>query len=132
MTDTIADHLASDLDCDVLLTDVCGLTALERDCFQVLEESDAPLRVEAVADRVDRAHSTTYRALRALHREGLLRKEQVCVDGGGRCHVYRPVRSDALACELRDRVDAVYRDIDDDIDAFRRQYARDQVLSPAD
>jgi predicted transcriptional regulator len=114
----ISDLLDDDLYCEALLEQTYGLNDLECDCFEVLGESDEPLTVSEVADRVDRGHSTTYRTLKRLCTVGVARKERVLLDGGGRSHVYDLVDPEVVADELGHRLDALYGELTEVADRF--------------
>jgi len=106
MSDSLAEYLRQDMECEGLLECLYGLKSLDRDCYQVLIETEEPLTVDAIAERVDRERSTVYRAVQRLLKAGVVRKDQVNYDQGGYYHVYYP----ADPAEVTDRMQRMLND----------------------
>ena len=98
---SIADQLERPIACNGLLECLHGLKSLDRDCYHVLAESDTPLTIDEVADRVDRERSTTYRSIQRLLGRGLLEKEQVSYEQGGYQHAYFLTNSSQTVSDMR-------------------------------
>ena len=88
MASSMSEYLQQDMECEGLLECIHGLKQLDRECFRVLVESEEPLTIDEVADRVDRERSTAYRSIQRLLQTGFIQKEQVNYDQGGYYHVY--------------------------------------------
>lgn len=119
----MADLLRQDLQCEDLLECLHGLKDLDRECFQVLVESEEPLTVDAVAEAVDRERSTAYRAIKRLEDAGLIEQEQVNYEDGGYYHVYRPRNPDEVADEMQRLLNDWYATVGNLIYEFRGKYA---------
>ncbi|MFB6162364.1 MAG: helix-turn-helix domain-containing protein [Halococcoides sp.] len=124
MPASMAEQLSQEMACEGLLECVYGLKDLDRDVFGVLTESDDPLTVDEVADRVDRERSTAYRSIQRLLKAGFIRKEQVNYDQGGYYHVYRPTDPDQVADEMQRTLNDWYAKMGQLIVEFREKYGQ--------
>ncbi|MFC6825738.1 helix-turn-helix domain-containing protein [Halopelagius fulvigenes] len=122
MPDSMAEYLQADMECEGLLECVHGLKPLDRDVFEVLVESDAPMTVDDVAEAVDRERSTAYRAVQRLLQSGYIQKEQVNYEQGGYYHVYRPADADEVADDMQRTLNDWYAKIGQLIHEFREKY----------
>ena len=101
MTNSMADQLQQEMVCESLLECIHGLKGLDRECYSVLVESDEPLTIDDVAERIDRERSTAYRSIQRLLENGLVRKEQINYDQGGYYHVYYPTDPARVASDMQ-------------------------------
>jgi predicted transcriptional regulator len=123
MADPMVDQLDSDFDCEHLLSCFHDLTALDRECFRVLVESEEPLSVDELTERLDRERSTVYRSVGRLVDAGIVQEFQRNYDQGGYYHVYRLADPDALADEFQGILNDWYAKMGGLIDEFRDEYA---------
>ena len=128
MPDSLSEMLRQDMVCEGLLECFHGLKQLDRECFQILVESDQPLTVDDVADRVDRERSTVYRSIQRLLQTGFVQKEQINYDEGGYYHVYYPTDPDEIADDMQRLLNDWYAKMGQLISEFRRKY--DQPEAP--
>lgn len=70
------------------------------------------LRVESLAEELNRDRSTVQKALNQLISFGLVERKARCCQGPkrGRYYTYSPIRSGRLRDELKARLDSWYRD----------------------
>ncbi|EMA38365.1 helix-turn-helix domain-containing protein [Halococcus hamelinensis] len=122
MPDSMAEYLRADMDCEGLLECIYGLTELDRDCFEVVIEGEAPLTIDEIAEAVDRERSTAYRSLQRLRKAGFVQKEQVNYDQGGYYHVFRPADPDVAADEMQRMLNDWYAKMGQLIGEFRTKY----------
>ncbi|MFW6153105.1 MAG: helix-turn-helix domain-containing protein, partial [Halobacteriota archaeon] len=83
MADSISNQLQRDMACEGLLECIHGLKQLDKECFRVLVESDRPLSIDEISERVGRERSTAYRSLQRLHDAGFIQRDQINYDDGG-------------------------------------------------
>ena len=119
----MVESLRRDLSCESLLDCVHGLKALDRDCFQVLVEADAPRTVDDIAAEVDRERSTTYRAVQRLLEADLVEQEQRSREGGSYYHVYAPADPDAIVDDMQRTLNDWYAQMGQLIQEFEDKYA---------
>ena len=127
MSESMAEYLQKDLECEGLLECIHGLKELDRQCFQVLVESAEPLTIDEVADRVDRERSTAYRSIQRLLQAGFVQKEQVNYEQGGYYHVYRPTDPDEVADDMQRMLNDWYAKMGQLLQEFREKYDQQQV-----
>jgi predicted transcriptional regulator len=133
MPDSMAEYLRADMECEGLLECFHGLTDLDRDCFQVVVESDAPQTIDEIADEVDRERSTVYRSLQRLRQAGFVQKEQVNYEQGGYYHVFQPSDPDVVADEMQRMLNDWYAKMGQLIGDFRTKYdTHDQPAAAAE
>jgi predicted transcriptional regulator len=130
MAGSLADYLEQDMECEGLLECFHGLKDLDRECFLALVDSEDPLTVDEVAERVDRERSTAYRAIQRLDKAGFVRKKQVNYEQGGYYHVFSPRDPDELADEMQRLLNDWYAQMGQLIHEFREKY-RKRVEEPA-
>lgn len=118
----MADQLREDMECENLLECFHGLTDLDRECFRALVDSDDPLTVDELAEKVGRERSTAYRSVHRLVDAGFARKQQENYDGGGYYHVYRPADPDVVADDLQRLLNDWYAQMGSLIGEFREKY----------
>jgi predicted transcriptional regulator len=123
MTESISDDLRDEMDCLCLLESFHGLKQLDKTVFCILADSDEPLTVEEIGERVDRERSTAYRAVQRLRDAGYIDEEQVNYDQGGYYHVYYVGDPDEVADEMQRMLNDWYAQVGQLIDKFRRQYS---------
>ncbi len=116
--------LDGDPGCDRLLEVVDGCAELDREIYVRLLDADSRKSIAEIADVVDRDRSTTYRAVRRLHENGYLRREQETYDNGGYCYRYGPVDPETVAEQLRERLVDCHERLDALIDEFRETYSQ--------
>ncbi|MFC4550574.1 MULTISPECIES: helix-turn-helix domain-containing protein [Halorussus] len=127
MSESMAEYLQKDMECEGLLECIHGLKELDRQCFQVLVESAEPLTIDEVADRVDRERSTAYRSIQRLLQAGFVQKEQVNYEQGGYYHVYRPTDPDEVADDMQRMLNDWYAKMGQLLQEFREKYDQQQV-----
>lgn len=122
MRNPLTEQLQQDLVCEGLLECIYGLKQLDRECFAALVESEEPLTVDDVADRVDRERSTAYRSIQRLLQDGFVRKEQMNYESGGYYHVYYPADPADIADEMRRTLNDWYARMGQLIREFEAEY----------
>lgn len=122
MPDSLADQLRSDMECEGLLECFHGLKPLDRECFQVLVESDEPLTIDEIGEAVDRERSTAYRAVQRLLQTGFITKEQINYDQGGYYHVYQPTDPEQISGEMQRMLNDWYAKMGQLIQEFEDKY----------
>ncbi len=122
MTDSVRDHLNSDMECEGLLECFYGLTELDREVFGVLARSETALTVDRIADAVDRERSTAYRSIRRLVDAGIVTKRQETYDQGGYYHVFEPAAADEVTDDLQRLLNDWYVMMGRLIDEFESKY----------
>jgi predicted transcriptional regulator len=122
MPKSMAEMLRQDMECEGLLECLHGLKDLDKECFEVLAESEEQLTVDEIADRVDRERSTAYRSVQRLLTTGLIQKEQINYDQGSYYHVYQPTDPDEVADDMQRLVNDWYAQIGQLIREFRTKY----------
>ena len=118
----MAEYLQKDMECEGLLECIHGLKGLDRECFQALVETEEPLTIDEIADRVDRERSTAYRSIQRLLQTGFVQKEQVNYEQGGYYHVYRPADPGEIADDMQRTLNDWYAKIGQLIGEFREKY----------
>ncbi|MFC4449020.1 helix-turn-helix domain-containing protein [Halorussus aquaticus] len=129
MADSMAEYLQSDMECEGLLECIHGLKELDRECFQVLVESEEPLTIDEMADQVDRERSTAYRSIQRLLQSGFVQKEQVNYEQGGYYHVYRPTDPDEVADDMQRMLNDWYAKMGQLVQEFRDKYDQQPVAA---
>ena len=127
MPGPISEDLRAEQDPLSLLESFHGLKRLDREVFDTLTDSDEPLTVQEIGDRVDRERSTAYRAVQRLLEAGYIQKEQVNYDQGGYYHVYRVADPEEVAEEMQRMLNDWYAQAGQLIDEFREQYDEQQT-----
>ncbi|MDZ7850928.1 MAG: helix-turn-helix domain-containing protein [Halodesulfurarchaeum sp.] len=122
MVEALNRHLERDLECQSLLECLYDLNDLDRQCFRVLADAEAPRTVDELATTVDRERSTVYRSVQRLLQLGLVQKDQVNYDRGGYYHVYRITDPDEIADEMQTKVNDWYAQIGYLVARFREKY----------
>jgi predicted transcriptional regulator len=122
MANSMSELLRQDMTCDGLLECFHGLKELDKDVFRLLTESDEPLTVDDVAERIDRERSTAYRSVQRLMQTGFVQKTQINYEQGGYYHVYRPTDPDEIADEMQRLLNDWYAKMGRLIGEFRDQY----------
>jgi len=125
----MAEYLQKDMECEGLLECIHGLKELDRECFQALVETEEPLTIDEVADRVDRERSTAYRSIQRLLQSGFVQKEQVNYEQGGYYHVYRPTDPDEVADDMQRMLNDWYAKMGQLLQEFRDKYDQQPVAA---
>ena len=123
MTNSLAEMLRSDMECEGLIECFHGLKALDKQCFEVLVTTDNPLTVDDLAETVDRERSTVYRAVQRLLGAGLIEKEQINYEQGGYYHVYKPVDPKKIRGDMQRMLNDWYANMGQLIQEFEDKYA---------
>ena len=131
MGTSMVEYLQQDMQCEGLLECLHGLKQLDKECFRVLVESDEPLTIDEIAERVDRERSTAYRAIQRLLQSGFIQKEQVNYDQGGYYHVYHPTDPKQIADDMQRMLNDWYAKMGQLIQEFEDKYDQ-QVETPAE
>ncbi len=116
------EYLQQDMECEGLLECIHGLKELDKEVFSTIVESDNPLTVDEIAERVERERSTAYRAIKRLQQSGFVQQEQVNYDQGGYYHVYQPVDPDQVADDMQRMLNDWYAKMGNLIGEFREKY----------
>ncbi|WP_121745021.1 helix-turn-helix domain-containing protein [Natronorubrum halophilum] len=131
MANSMAEQLQQDMECEGLLECIHGLKQLDKECFRALVESDEPLTIDGVAERVDRERSTAYRSIQRLLQSGFIQKEQINYDQGGYYHVYYPTDSTQVANDMQRLLNDWYAKMGQLIHEFEDKYERADDGAPA-
>ncbi len=121
-TSSVSELLQKEMECEGLLECIHGLKDLDKECFMSLVESDEPLTIDEIADRIDRERSTAYRSVQRLLQSGFVQKEQVNYEQGGYYHVYKPSDPDAIADKMESMLQEWQDQMDEMIQEFRDKY----------
>ncbi len=127
----MSEQLQQDMVCEGLLECFHGLKQLDKQVFQELVRTEAPLTIDEIADEVDRERSTAYRAVQRLLQAGFIQKEQVNYDQGGYYHVYRPTDPEKVADDMQRMLNDWYAKMGQLIQEFEDKYDRAETSSPA-
>jgi predicted transcriptional regulator len=130
MSDSLAEHLQQNMECEGLLECFHGLKQLDKKCFKVLVESDGPLTIDELAELVDRERSTAYRSVQRLLQAGFIQKEQVNYDQGGYYHVYRPTDPGQVADDMQRMLNDWYAKMGQLIQEFEDKYSTVEESAP--
>ena len=122
MANSMSEQLQQDMKCEGLLECIHGLKQLDKDCFRVMVESEEPLTIDEVADRVDRERSTAYRSIQRLLQSGFIQKEQINYDQGGYYHVYHPTDPNQIANDMQRMLNDWYAKMGQLIQEFEDKY----------
>jgi predicted transcriptional regulator len=122
MADSMSEMLRQDMTCEGLLECFHNLKRIDKEVFQLLNETGEPLTVDEIADEIDRERSTAYRSVQRLIQAGFLQKEQINYDQGGYYHVYQPRDADKVAQEMQRMLNDWYAKIGQLIDEFDEKY----------
>jgi len=132
MADSMSEMLRKDMQCEGLLECFHDLRDIDKDVFQVLQDTDDPLTVDEIAERIDRERSTAYRSVQRLLQAGFIQKQQVNYEEGGYYHVYLPRDAEEIAQELQRMLNDWYAKMGQLIGEFGEKYADDPVRASAD
>ena len=122
MPSSMSEQLRGDMQCEGLLECFHGLKQLDKAIFGVLTESEEPLTVDEIAERVDRERSTAYRSVQRLLDTGFIRKEQVNYEQGGYYHVYEPIHAEEIADDMQRMLNDWYAKMGQLIQQFEDKY----------
>jgi len=129
MAESMSEYLKQDMECEGLLECMHGLKKLDRDCYQVLVDSDEPKTIDEVSEEVDRERSTTYRSVQRLIQTGFVQKEQINYDDGGYCHVYYPTNPGEIADDMQRMLNDWYAKMGQLIHEFEDKYEDEAVVA---
>lgn len=118
----MTEQLQQDMACEGLLECIHGLKQLDKECYQVMVESDEPLTIDEVAERVDRERSTAYRSIQRLLQSGFIQKEQINYEQGGYYHVYSPTDPTQIANDMQRMLNDWYAKMGQLIQEFEDKY----------
>lgn len=128
MSKSMREMLREDMECEGLLECFHGLKELDKECFRSLVESNEPLTVDEVAERVDRERSTAYRAIQRLLETGFIEKKQINYESGGYYHVYKPTDPDEIADDMQRLLNDWYAQMGQLIGEFREKYDEPETV----
>jgi predicted transcriptional regulator len=114
--------LKRDMKCESLLECFHGMGELEKQMFATIVESEEPLTVDEIAERVDRERSAAYRAVTRLRDVGFIRREQINYENGGYYHVYEPVDADVIADDMQRLLNDWYAQMGQLVQEFRTKF----------
>ncbi|MFB6194612.1 MAG: helix-turn-helix domain-containing protein [Haloplanus sp.] len=123
MVDSVSEMIRRDMECESLLECFHDLKSIDKQVFELLNESDEPLTVDELAERIDRERSTAYRSVQRLIQAGFLEKEQRNYEQGGYYHVYQPRDADEIAQEMQRMLNDWYAKMGQLIGEFSEKYA---------
>ncbi|GAA0657334.1 helix-turn-helix domain-containing protein [Salarchaeum japonicum] len=133
MADSMSEMLRRDMQCEGLLECFHDLKAIDRDIFQLLQETDESLTVDEIAEQIDRERSTAYRAVQRLLQAGFIQKEQVNYEQGGYYHVYEARDASEVTDEMQRLLNDWYAKMGQLIGEFEEKYGDDpQPAAPAE
>ncbi|WP_336325417.1 helix-turn-helix domain-containing protein [Halovenus sp. HT40] len=130
MPDSMSEQLQQDMACEGLLECFHGLKQLDKEIFQQLVQTDEPLTIDEIADKVDRERSTAYRAVQRLLQAGFIQKEQVNYDQGGYYHVYKPTDPSNIADDMQRMLNDWYAKMGQLISEFEDKYEQSETSTP--
>ena len=131
MARSLAEQLQQDMECEGLLECIHGLKQLDKECFRVLVESESPLTIDEIADRIGRERSTAYRSIQRLLQTGFIQKDQVNYDQGGYYHVYTPTEPSQIADEMQRKLNEWYAKMGQLIQEFEDKYEHSYTAADA-
>lgn len=111
--------------CEDLLAWVYDLNDLETSAYFALLE-EPRLRVEQLADALDRDRSTAHRAVQRLLDVGIAERETESLEAGGYYYVYQAEDPERVRERIEDRIAEFERTIRDQLDSFAVE-ARDRI-----
>ena len=123
MTNSLAEMLRSDMECEGLLECFHGLKELDKRCFRELVDAETAVTIDDLSDHVDRERSTVYRSVQRLLNAGLIQKEQINYDQGGYYHVYKPADPEAIREDMQRLLNDWYAEIGQLIQEFEDKYS---------
>ncbi len=123
MPDSMSEMLQQDMQCEGLLECFHSLKQIDREVFQIMNESGEPLTVDEIAEEVDRERSTAYRSVQRLMQAGIVTKQQVNYDQGGYYHVYLPRNASEVAQEMQRMLNDWYAQMGQLIGEFDEKYS---------
>jgi predicted transcriptional regulator len=124
MANSMAEYLQQDMECEGLLECIHGLKELDKRCYRVVIESDNPLTIDDIAERIDRERSTAYRSIQRLLQSGFIQKEQVNYEQGGYYHVYKPTDPNEVSHDMQRMLNEWYAKMGQLIQEFEDKYDR--------
>ncbi|WP_122090851.1 helix-turn-helix domain-containing protein [Halalkalicoccus subterraneus] len=130
MANSMSEMLRQDMQCEGLLECFHDLKEIDKNVFQMLNETEEPLTVDDIAERIDRERSTAYRSVQRLLQVGFIQKEQINYEQGGYYHVYRPRDADEIAQEMQRMLNDWYAKMGQLIGEFGDKYAAEPDQSP--
>ncbi|ADJ13982.1 helix-turn-helix domain-containing protein [Halalkalicoccus jeotgali] len=123
MANSMGEMLRQDMECEGLLECFHDLKGIDKEVFRLLNETDQPMTVDEIADRIERERSTAYRAVQRLLQVGFIQKEQINYEQGGYYHVYRPRDADEITQEMQRMLNDWYAKMGQLIGEFGKKYA---------
>lgn len=132
MPDSMSEQLQQDMECEGLLECFHGLKQLEKECFQVLVNTDKSLTVDDIAEEVERERSTAYRAIQRLLQTGFIQKEQINYEQGGYYHVYSPTDPSKITKDMQRMLNDWYAMMGQLIQEFETKYDQNNTPAPAE
>lgn len=130
MSNSMAEYLQKDMDCEGLLECFHGLKELDKQVFRTVVDASEPLTVDEIGERVDRERSTAYRAVQRLIQAGFIQKEQVNYDQGGYYHIYRPTDPSTITDDMQRMLNKWYAQMGQLIQEFEDKYSQHTQQSP--
>ncbi|KYH26404.1 HTH-type transcriptional regulator lrs14 [Halalkalicoccus paucihalophilus] len=125
MANSMSEMLRQDMQCEGLLECFHDLKEIDKNVFRMLNETEDPLTVDEIADRIDRERSTAYRSVQRLLQVGFIQKEQINYEQGGYYHVYRPRDAEEIAQEMQRMLNDWYAKMGQLIGEFSEKYAEE-------
>jgi Predicted transcriptional regulator len=125
MPSSLVEMLQTDMHCEGLLECFHGLKDLDKRCFRILIDADAPQTVDDIAESVDRERSTVYRSVQRLLEADIIEKEQINYDEGGYYHVYRPVAPAAIREDMQRLLNDWYAEMGQLLQEFEAEFGEE-------
>ncbi|MFB6207994.1 MAG: helix-turn-helix domain-containing protein [Candidatus Nanohaloarchaea archaeon] len=110
-------------DSDFSLSVVYGLKEIDRRVFRQLAGEGCGMKIDTLADSVDRDRSTVYRSVQRLTDAGVVEKKKVNYDSGGYYHLYVPEDPGKAAEDMREEVERCREQMEEMIRVFREKYS---------
>lgn len=121
--ESLADNLRADMECEDVLSCLYGLTETDVRVFEILAEQGERMKIDAIAEIVERDRGTVFRSLKRLRKHGFVSREQVNYKSGGYYHVYHVRDSEAIVREMQETLNRVYAKADRLVGQFRNKYS---------
>lgn len=122
MPESMTEYLRKDMECEGLLECMHGLKELDKQSFRVLDESNEPLTIDEIAEKVDRERSTVYRSIQRLLQTGFIQKEQRNYEDGGYYHVYHISDPEVIGNDMQKTLNDWYAQMGQLIQEFKEKY----------
>lgn len=111
------------MECEDAMSCLYGFTETDIRVFEILSEQGEAMKIDAIAEIVERDRGTVFRSLKRLQKNGFVSREQVNYASGGYYHVYYVQDPATVVSEMQNSLNEIYSEIDIMIDKFREKYS---------